>query len=126
MFMKVIRTLIVDNSTDFRKRLRRFLDEQKEIEVIGEASDGHEAVESVKTLKPDLILLDFRMKRMDSLRAMLKMNNKMKKPKLIMLSSFDLLEYREAAQEMDASSYVIKRSIVDRLMPAIRETFSAD
>ncbi len=124
--MKVIRTLIVDSSADFRKRLCRFLDEQEGIEVIGEASDGHEAVESAKTLKPDLILLDFRMQRMDRLRAMLKMNNKIKKTKVIMLSSFDLLEYREAAHEMEASSYVIKRSIVDRLMPAIRKTFSAD
>jgi len=120
--MNVIKTLIVDDSADFRNRLRRFLDEQKEIEVVGEAGDGHEAVEMAKALEPDLILMDVRMPRMNGLQAMIKIGN-IEKTKVIVLSGFDLHEYRKAAKEMGASAYVIKKSMVDKLMPAIRKTF---
>ena len=120
--MKMIRTLIVDDNIDFRNRIRKFLEQHEKIEVIGEASDGHEAVDMGRTLAPDLILMDIRMPGMNGLQAVRKIKT-IGKVKVIVLSAFDQQEYKTAAKEMGASTYVIKKNMVDTLIPAIRKSF---
>jgi len=120
--MKVIRTLIVDDNIDFRECVRTFLELHENIEVIGEASDGHEAVDMGRTLRPDLILMDIRMPRMNGIQAIRKIKT-LGQAKVIVLSTFDQPENKTAAKEMGAITYVIKRNMVDTLMPAIRKSF---
>lgn len=117
--MTTIKTLIVEDSETFRHQLRRFLDSQEEITVIGEAVDGYEAIEKANRLKPDLILMDIRMPKMNGLHAINNLNG-LQNTKVIILTAFDFPEYREAAREIGASDYVVKRSMLDTLMPAIR------
>ncbi|MBD3415048.1 MAG: response regulator [Candidatus Aminicenantes bacterium] len=120
--MRPIKTLIADDSAAFRQLLVKFLNSQKSIEVVGEAENGHEAVEKAAKLKPDLILMDIRMPRMNGLKAMNQING-LKNTKVIVLTAFDIQEYREAAQEAGASAFVTKKSMVNDLIPAIQEAF---
>lgn len=117
--MRAIRTLIVDDNEDFRNRLHSILDEQDEIEVVGEAGDGHEAVEMATALNPDLVLIDIRMPRLNGLQAIGRMKH-LKNIKTIVLTAYDLQEYRQAAREMGAGEVIIKKSMVKELLPAIR------
>jgi len=120
--MNVIKTLIVDDSADFRNLLKQFFSGQNDIKVVGQAENGHEAVEKAAKLKPDLILMDIRMPRMNGLKAMNQIKG-LEKIKMIVLTAFDIQEYREAAKEAGASAFVIKKSLVSKLMPAIQEAF---
>jgi DNA-binding NarL/FixJ family response regulator len=120
--MNVIKTLIVDDSGDFRTLLKQFLSDQNDIKVVGQAEDGHEAVKKASQLKPDLILMDIRMPRMNGLKAMNQIKGQ-EKTKMIVLTAFDIQEYREAAEEAGACAFIVKKSMVSKLMPAIREAF---
>lgn len=120
--MNVIKTLIVDDSTAFRNLLKQFLSDQNDIKVVGEAENGHEAVKKAAKLKPDLILMDIRMPRMNGLKAMNQIKGA-EKTKVIVLTAFDIQEYREAAEEAGASAFIVKKSMVNDLMPAIQEAF---
>ncbi|MFO7980995.1 MAG: response regulator [Candidatus Aminicenantes bacterium] len=120
--MNVIKTLIVDDSGDFRTLLRQFLNSQKDIDIVGEAKDGHQAVEKANQLKPDLILMDIRMPRMNGLKALNQIKGQ-EKTKMIVLTAFDVQEYREAAEEAGACAFIVKKSMVNDLMPAIQEAF---
>ncbi len=116
----MINTLIVDDNPSFIKRLRDFLVTCEECEVIGEASDGEEAISKVRDLKPDLVLMDVRMGGMDGLNAAQRMKDEFPEIEIIILSKYDLHEYREAARIRGAIGYVVKMKMADELMPIIQ------
>lgn len=118
--MRIIRTLIVDDNADFRRRLKEFLASEPDIEVVGEAADGQDAILKARELKPDVVLMDVRMPGTNGLDATRQLKDEMPEVKVIMLSRFDLQEYREAAKASGASGYVIKKSLIEELLPAIR------
>lgn len=117
------RMLIVDDDASFRQRVKEILASEPDIEVIGDAADGQEAILRARELKPDLVLMDVRMPGMNGVDATRQLKAEMPELKVIILTIFDLQEYREAAMVSGASGYVIKKSLIEDLVPAIRSAF---
>ena len=115
-----IGTLIVDDDASFRGRAKELLASEPDIEIVGEAADGQEAILRARELKPDLVLMDVRMPGMNGVNATRQLKNEMPELKVLILTIFDLQEYREAAMASGAGGYVIKKSLIEELLPAIR------
>ncbi len=120
----MIKTLIVDDNPDFLKRLREFLETLDECEIIGEANDGDEAITKSRGLKPDLVLMDVRMGGMNGLSATQRLKDEFPEVVIIILSSYDLHEYREAARIRGASGYVVKMNMAEELLPTIQRVIA--
>jgi DNA-binding NarL/FixJ family response regulator len=124
--MPITRTLIADDDASFRRRVKEFLASEPDIEIIGEAADGQEAILKARELEPDLVLMDVRMPGTNGINATRQIKDEMPELKVIILSIFDLDEYREAAMASGASSYVVKKCLIDELVPAIQRVVSSD
>jgi DNA-binding NarL/FixJ family response regulator len=118
--VQITRTLIVDDDARFRQRVKEFLASEPDIEVIGEAADGREAILKARELKPDLVLMDVRMPGTNGINATRQLKNELPELKVIILSMYDLQEYREAAMASGASGCVVKKSLIEELVPAIK------
>lgn len=116
----MIRTLIVDDNPGFRRRVKDFLAQSELCDVIGEATNGKEALIKTKDLKPALVLMDVRMGVMDGLIATQQLKDEFPEVKIIILSKYDLHEYREAARIRGASGYVVKMNMVEDLLESIQ------
>ncbi|MBI9108373.1 MAG: response regulator [Spirochaetales bacterium] len=116
-----IRILVVDDNAMFRQVLIDFLGSQGDMEVIGEACDGEEAVRKVIELRPEVVTMDVRMPVMNGLTALRAFKALPSSPKVIILTGFDTIEYREAARVAGASDFVGKAAIAKDLVPAIKE-----
>ena len=123
--MVVTKILIVDDDAGFRQRVKKHLAREPDIEVVGEAADGREALLKTRELEPDLVLMDVRMPGMNGLQATRQLNDEELGLKIIILTMFDLEEYREAAVASGASGYVIKKAMVEELVPAIRDALDS-
>jgi len=119
-----IKTLIVDDDAGFRRRVRELLASEPDLEVVGEAADGEEAIRRARELRPALVLMDVRMPGMNGLEALRRLKDEMPALAVIVLTIFDLDEYREAAMAGGASGYVIKKSLIEALVPTIREALA--
>jgi len=118
--MPIVRTLIVDDNATFRRRVKEFLASEPDIEVIGEAADGQEAILKARALHPDLVLMDVRMPGTNGLDATRQLKEEMPELRVIILTIYELQEYREAALASGANGYVVKKSLIEELVPAIR------
>jgi len=119
--MQHIRILIVDDDARFRKILRGMLADDPDLEVIGEAVSGETSILLAGKLKPDVVLMDIRMPGMNGLDATRLLKKEMPDLRTIMLTIFDIDEYRQAALKAGAVSYIQKKSINGDLIPAIKE-----
>ena len=118
--MKIKKVFIVDDDPEFRRFLREFLSDQAGLKIVGEAADGKQALEKVKKIKPDLVLLDIRMPGMNCLTASRLLKRKLPQARIIIMTIFDNPKYADSAKENGAVSYVQKSNMVKDLMPAIR------
>ena len=118
--MPTTRILVVDDDDAFRQRVKAFFAPEADMEVVAETSDGEEAITKAQELKPDVVLMDVRMPGFNGVSATRKLREEMPEVKVIMLSVFDLPEYREAAMVSGASGYVVKKSMMEALLPEIR------
>ena len=118
--METRRTLIVDDNASFRRRVKDVLASEPTLEVVGEAAGGEEAILRARDLKPELVLMDVRMPGMNGLQATRRLKDEMPELKVIILTVFEIREYREAAMASGASGYVIKKSLIEDLVPTIR------
>ena len=119
----MIRILLVDDQALVRAGFRMILDAESEMEVVGEASDGREAVDQVRSLRPDIVLMDIRMPELDGLEAtrrILSMSSDGDGPKILMLTTFDLDEYVYEALRAGASGFLLKDTPPEQLVSAIR------
>ena len=118
-----VRVLIVDDQALVRAGFRMILEAEPDIEVVGEAEDGVQAVEEIKRLKPDVALMDIRMPRLDGLEATRQVvgNGDADSPtRVLMLTTFDLNEYVYAALRAGASGFLLKDVPADQLVAGIR------
>jgi DNA-binding NarL/FixJ family response regulator len=113
------RILIVDDQALVRAGFRLVLESQKDFEVAGEAGDGDEAVEAARHLRPDVILMDVRMPRMDGLEAARRILAA-SSPRIVMLTTFDLDEYVYAALRVGACGFLLKDVTPGHLIDAVR------
>ncbi|MBA3842763.1 MAG: response regulator transcription factor [Actinobacteria bacterium] len=117
----MIRILLVDDQALVRAGFRMILDAESEMEVIGEAADGREAVDQVRALRPDVVLMDIRMPELDGLEAARRIlaNGGDEAPKILMLTTFDLDEYVYEALRAGASGFLLKDTPPEQLVAAI-------
>ena len=123
-----IRVLIVDDQELVRTGFRLFLETQPGLAVVGEAGDGEEAIERVRELRPDVVLMDIRMPTMDGVEATAKLRSGAIEPapRVLVLTTFDLDEYVFGALRAGAAGFLLKDAPRERLIEAIRVVHSGE
>jgi DNA-binding NarL/FixJ family response regulator len=121
-----VRVLIADDQTLVRAGFRRLLESEPEIEVVAEAGDGLEAVEAAGRLRPDVVLMDIRMPKLDGLEATRRLLQGAKGVRVLILTTFDLDEYVFDALKAGASGFLLKDAPPDQLIAAIRVVSNGD
>ena len=123
-----IRVLIVDDQELVRTGFRLFLETQPGLAVVGEAGDGREAIERVRELRPDVVLMDIRMPTMDGVEATAKLTSGAIEPapRVLVLTTFDLDEYVFGALRAGAAGFLLKDAPRERLIEAIRVVHSGE
>lgn len=123
---KTIRVLLADDHTIMRAGLRELLDRIEGVNVIGEASDGQEALDLVGLQLPDVVILDIAMPRLNGLEAAKRIQKSFESVRVIILSMFGTEEYVTAALRAGASGYLLKDAAVSELEVAIRAAAAGD
>jgi DNA-binding NarL/FixJ family response regulator len=118
-----IKVLIADDQALVRTGFRKILESEPDLEVVGEAADGGEAVEAALLLRPDVVLMDIRMPRLDGLEATRRLAGK---ARVLVLTTFDLNEYVYEALRAGASGFLLKDAPADQLVTAIRVVASGE
>jgi DNA-binding NarL/FixJ family response regulator len=118
------RVLIVDDSDDLRDVFRMKLERQPGYEVVGEAVDGVEAVSKAAVLRPDVVLLDIAMPRMDGLEALPKIREVAEGVRIVVLSGFNQTTMAEKAMAAGADRYVVKGSSMRELVGVLDTLFA--
>jgi DNA-binding NarL/FixJ family response regulator len=121
-----INVLIVDDHHVVRRGLAFFLNTQKEINVVGEASNGKEAVERVKELQPDVVLMDLVMPVMDGVEATKKIKELSPHTKILILTSFSDVDHVIPAIRAGASGYQLKDVEPDQLVQVIISVYRGE
>ncbi|MPZ22317.1 MAG: response regulator [Dehalococcoidia bacterium] len=124
----VIRVLLADDQTLVRAGFRALLDAEDDIEVVGEAGNGEEAVALVGRLQPDVVLMDIRMPGLDGLVATERItgDEKLREVKVVILTTFDLDEYVFEALRLGASGFLVKDTRPAELVQAVRVVAGGD
>lgn len=121
--MSEIRVLVVDDHAILRDGIRSLLERQEDIRVVGEATNGREAIERVQELAPDLVLMDVAMPEMDGLEATRQIKMLYPQVRVLILTQHDDREYVEPMLRAGASGYVLKRSGGREVVSAIHQVF---
>jgi two-component system, NarL family, response regulator LiaR len=121
-----IRVLLVDDHAVVREGLRAFLDLQEGIEVIGEAGDGAEALEQADRLRPDVILMDLVMPRLDGVGAMRELRRRIPGSRVIVLTSFAEDDRLLPAIQAGAAGYLLKNVEPKELARAVRAAHAGE
>ena len=116
----MIRVLLVDDQAMVRAGLRMVLSAETDVEVVGEASDGAEALRLVARHTPDVVLLDVRMPGMDGLEAARRMSQDAGGPGILMLTTFDEHEIVDEALSTGVAGFLLKASSPEQLVDAVR------
>jgi DNA-binding NarL/FixJ family response regulator len=115
-----ITVALVDDEAMIRVGLRMVLAGEPDIEVVGEASDGDQAIELVTRTRPDVVLMDIRMQRMDGLEASRRLLAAAPDSKIIVLTTFDEDEHVAAALRAGVSGFLLKISPPEQLVEGVR------
>ena len=121
-----IRVLLVDDQTLVRTGFRLILGSEPGIEVVGDAADGHEAIELGRRLRPDVVLMDIRMPRIDGIEATRRLTSASPTTKVVILTTYDLDEYVFDALRAGASGFILKDAPADQLVNAVRVASAGD
>ena len=116
-----IRVLLVDDHALARTGFRMVLDTEPDIEVVGEAATGRQAIHSARRLAPDVVLMDVRMPELDGIAATREIaGDRVSAPRVLILTTFDLDEYVYDALRAGASGFLLKDVTAERLFDAVR------
>jgi DNA-binding NarL/FixJ family response regulator len=118
--LRSIRVLIVDDHTVLRDTLRLLLEMNGEVEVVGEAADGRQAIDLAEQLKPDVVLMDTAMPGLNGIEATAQIRKRMPRTKILILSGYGHEDQVRNALRAGASGYVLKSSSSEELLLAIR------
>jgi DNA-binding NarL/FixJ family response regulator len=121
----VIRILVVDDQALVRSGFHLILDSESDFEVVGEAADGEEAIQLARELRPDVVLMDVRMPRMDGVEATRTLAAD-GATRVLILTTFDLDEHLFAAVRAGASGFLLKDVPPDDLASAVRAVAGGD
>jgi DNA-binding NarL/FixJ family response regulator/class 3 adenylate cyclase len=123
-----LRVLIVDDQALVRAGFRMILDAEPDVEVVGEAGDGSEAIAEVRRLRPDVVLMDVRMPELDGIEATRRLlaDGGGEGTKIVMLTTFDMDEYVYEALRAGASGFLLKDVPPEQLVAGIRAVASGE
>ena len=121
-----IRVLIADDQSLVRAGFRLVLEHHDDIEVVGEASNGHEAVHSTWRLEPDVVLMDIRMPELDGIAATAQITQRHPAARVLVLTTYDLDEYVYDALQAGASGFLLKDSPPEQLAGGMSNAEIAD
>jgi two-component system, response regulator, stage 0 sporulation protein A len=126
--MKTIRVLIADDNNEFRDILAEYLNNQIDIEVVGAASDGREAIDMIKKKIPDIAVLDVIMPHLDGLGVLESINSTQmaKKPQIIMLSAIGQEKVTKKAIALGAEYFIVKPFDLEVLVSRIRQLMGSN
>jgi DNA-binding NarL/FixJ family response regulator len=118
--MSRIRVMIVDDLALVREGITALLKFYDDVEVVGEASDGLEAIDKVGKLNPDIVLMDIAMPGLGGLEATVEIKKRNPDVKVIVLSQYDDMEYVNRFLKANVSGYILKKAVGGELIAAIR------
>lgn len=121
-----VRVFLVDDQQMVRAGFRMLVDSQDDMEVVGEAGDGGEALERLAVTAADVVLMDVRMPRLDGVETTRRLLARPSPPRVIVLTTFDLDEYAFAAIRTGASAFLLKDAAPPDLLAAIRAVMVGD
>lgn len=119
----MIKVLLVDDQGLIRQGLRVLLELEPDLEIVGEAENGEQAINLVAKFQPDVVLLDIRMPIMDGVAATREIQKRFAKTKILVLTTFDDDEYVSAALQNGAMGYLLKDTPSEELAVAIRAVY---
>jgi len=122
----MMRVLIADDQQLVRTGFRVILNAEPDIEVVGEAGDGREAIEAAAALRPDVVLMDIRMPNLDGIEATRRIAAGSASSRVLILTTFDLDEYVYEALRAGASGFLLKDAGADELLHAVRVVAGGD
>jgi DNA-binding NarL/FixJ family response regulator len=121
-----ISVILVDDQPLLRKGFRMVLEEEQDIVVIGEASDGASALDLVRHRHPDVVVMDIRMPGLDGIEATRAIMATEPRPRVLILTTFDLDEYAFGALRLGASGFILKEVLPSEFVQAIRSVADGD
>lgn len=124
--MGAIRIIFAEDHVLVREGTRQLLDRHEDLEVVGEAADGAEAVELVRRLNPDLAILDIAMPRMGGIEATKRIKELAPETSVLILTAYDDDQYVFALLEAGAAGYLLKDVSADELVRAVRAVHSGE
>lgn len=124
--MDKIRILVVDDHAIMREGIRALFGVHGDMEVVGEASDGREAIDKAAELAPDVVVMDIAMPGMDGLEATRRIRKQNPKAKVLVLTQHDNKEYILSAIKAGAAGFLPKRALSSELVSAIRALHQGD
>jgi len=117
--MQPIRILLVDDNPEFLNSAAHFLSTDPQIEIVGHALSGEDALEQVAQTQPDLVLMDLLMSDMNGLEATRRIKERPDAPRVVVLTLYDQPEYRAEAETARADGFITKSEFGDQLLPLI-------
>jgi DNA-binding NarL/FixJ family response regulator len=120
-----VRVILVDDQELLRRGLRMVLEEQPDLDIVGEAADGEQAIRQVAELDPDVVVMDVRMPHLDGVEATRQITAAYRS-KILILTTFDLDEYAFTALRYGASGFLLKDVPPTQLASAIRNIAAGD
>ena len=120
------RVLIVDDDPLVRSALALMLGGQDDLEVVGQAADGHDGVELATRLRPDVVLMDIRMPRLNGLEATRELHARPDPPRVIVLTTFDADDHVVGALGAGADGFLLKDTPPGEIVAAIRRVAAGD
>ena len=124
--MEKIKILIADDHAVMRDGIRALVGVHEDMEIVGEASEGREAVEKVKELGPDVVIMDIALPDMDGMEATRRIVKEKTQVRVLILTQHDNKEYVLSAIKAGAAGYVPKRALGSDLISAIRAVYKGD
>jgi DNA-binding NarL/FixJ family response regulator len=121
--MTPLRLLLVDDSPEFLESAARLLAQHQGLRIVGRAASGISALEQVAALNPDLVLMDLAMPSMNGLETTRQIKARPAPPRVVIMTLYDVAEYRAAARAAMADGFIAKSSIRSQLMPMLASLF---
>ncbi|MEE8363117.1 MAG: response regulator transcription factor [Dehalococcoidia bacterium] len=123
---RVIRVLLADDHAMFRRGIAQFIGQEADMEVVGEAEDGHQAVEMANRLRPDVAVLDIRMPGLSGVEATGQISGALPDTRVLMLTVYDDEDFLFRSVQAGAFGYLLKEADVEDLLLAIRTVHAGE
>jgi DNA-binding NarL/FixJ family response regulator len=124
--MNKIRVAIADDHRLFREGLRRLLELENDMEIVGEAKDGAEAVDMIMSTEPDIVLLDINMPKLDGGQVVKQLKGAGLRTKFVAITAYDDEEHLAALSAIGINGYILKSSSMPDLLSALHSVFSGE